>query len=139
MREPVENQTFDLAPIAMWIEDFSGVKTVFDQWRREGIDDVESFLREDKARIESCSRQIRVLRVNRKTLELFEADDLDHLIENIGRVFRDDMLDSHINELTQLWHGNATFSSNTVNYSLSGKRLDIQLCLLYTSPSPRDS
>lgn len=127
MREPVENQTFDLAPIAMWIEDFSGVKTVFDQWRREGIDDVESFLREDKARIESCSRQIRVLRVNRKTLELFEADDLDHLIENIGRVFRDDMLDSHINELTQLWHGNATFSSNTVNYSLSGKRLDIQL------------
>ncbi len=27
----------------------------------------------------------------------------------------------------QLWDGNSTFSSNTVNYSLLGRRIDIQL------------
>jgi PAS domain-containing protein len=37
------------------------------------------------------------------------------------------MLDSHINELADLFEGRSEFSSTTVNYSLSGQRLDIQL------------
>jgi diguanylate cyclase (GGDEF)-like protein len=37
------------------------------------------------------------------------------------------MLNSHINELCELWDGKQAFASNAVNYSLSGKRLDIQL------------
>ena len=32
-----------------------------------------------------------------------------------------------VDELVQLWDGGRSFSSNTVNYTLSGRRLDIQL------------
>jgi len=46
---------------------------------------------------------------------------------NLATVFRDDMLDTHINELVELFEGKTTFSSATVNYTLSGRRLDIQL------------
>ena len=73
------------------------------------------------------ARAIRVLQVNRKTLDLFEASDMEQLGSSIDQVFRDDMLESHINELVQLFQGQHSFSSNTVNYTLSGKRLDIQL------------
>jgi len=118
---------FDLAPVAMWIEDFSGVKQQLDQWRSEGVEDIRAFLKEDMARVADCSKQIRVLQVNSKTLELFEARDIEHLVENISVVFRDDMLESHINELAALWDGETDFSSNAVNYSLSGRRMDIQL------------
>lgn len=118
---------FELAPVAMWIEDFSGVKQQFDKWRAEGVEDIRAFLREDLARVESCSREIKVLDVNSKTLELFEAKDLQHLVENLSVVFRDDMLESHINELSELWEGKTGFSSNAVNYSVSGRRMDIQL------------
>ena len=118
---------FDLAPVAMWIEDFSGVKRQFDQWRAEGVEDIRAFLREDKARVAACSREIRVLNVNSKTLELFEARDLEHLVDNLSVVFRDDMLESHVNELAALWDGETMFASNAVNYSLSGRRMDIQL------------
>ncbi len=62
-----------------------------------------------------------------KTLSLYEARDVNHLIGNLERVFRDDMLDPHIEEMVQLWNGDNAFTSDTVNYSLSGKRLDIQL------------
>jgi len=127
MTDTFDSNIFDLSPIAMWVEDFSGVKAQFDQWRAEGISDLKAYLREDTARVETCSRQIRVLRVNRKTLELFEADDMDHLVANLGKVFRDDMLQSHINELAALWEGRTGFDSNAVNYTLSGRRLDIQL------------
>src|SRR5213079_149584 len=42
-------------------------------------------------------------------------------------VFRDDMFDQHVEELGQLWDGGLRFSSQTVNYTLEGKRLDIRL------------
>ena len=118
---------FDLAPVAMWIEDFSAVKQQFDLWRAEGVEDIRAFLKEDLSRVAACSQKIRVLQVNSKTLELYEARDLDHLVENISIVFCEDMFESHINELAALWEGKSEFSSNAVNYSLSGRRMDIQL------------
>ena len=122
-----EEQVFDLAPVAMWIEDFSGVKSFFDKWRAEGVQDLRAYLREDLSRVADCSSAIRVLQVNRRTLDLFEARDQDHLVSNLDSVFRDDMLTTHIEELAQLWDGAREFSSNAVNYTLSGRRLDIQL------------
>lgn len=127
MTNAFESDVFDLAPISMWIENFSGVKALFDQWRLDGIADIREFLKQDLARAADCSQRIRVLRVNRKTLELFEADDIAHLTANLSSVFRDDMLDTHINELADLWDGHTEFSSSTVNYTLSDRRLDIQL------------
>ncbi len=118
---------FDLAPIPMWIEDFSGVRAQFTRWADDGVTDLRAFLEEDPTRIAVCASQIKVLAVNAKTLELFEARDLDHLVSNLARVFRDEMLSSHINELLCLWNGETEFHSGTVNYSLSGRRLDIQL------------
>ena len=122
-----EEQVFDLAPVAMWIEDFSGVKAMFDRWRAEGVEDIRAWLKEDLSRVAACSGAIRVLQVNRRTIELFEADNQEHLVANLGSVFRDDMLTTHIEELAQLWDGKREFSSNAVNYTLTGRRLDIQL------------
>ena len=122
-----EAQVFELAPVAMWIEDFSGVKLLFDRWRSEGVEDLRAWLKEDVSRVVQCSSAIRVLRVNRKTLELFEAEHQDDLVANLDRVFRDEMLVTHIEELAQLFDGKREFSSNAVNYTLTGRRLDIQL------------
>ncbi len=127
MTSTFDSDIFNLAPIAMWLEDFSEVKVLFDQWRAEGVADIGAFLREDRSRVIACSTRIRVLDVNAKTLELFEAASLENLTANIGSVFRDDMLDTHINELACLYDGEQTFSSATVNYTITGRRLDIQL------------
>lgn len=123
----VEANIFELAPIAMWIEDFSGVKAQFDTWRAAGVTDIRPFLKQDLARVAQCSSKIRILQVNRKTLDLFEAADVDQLTGNLGRIFRDDMLETHINELAALWDGKTEFAGTAVNYTLSGRRLDIQL------------
>jgi diguanylate cyclase (GGDEF)-like protein len=118
---------FDLAPASLWLEDYSGVKALFEAWRRAGVTSLRDHLTGHPARVKECASRIRVLQVNRKTLSLFAANDLDHLVSNLEHVFRDDMLQTHIDELEQLWNGNTEFASNTVNYSLAGDRLDIQL------------
>ncbi|MBM7322987.1 PAS domain-containing protein, partial [Agrobacterium sp. S2] len=127
MTETIDANVFNLAPVAMWIEDFSEVKRQFDIWRAEGVEDLRAFLLDDLTRVAACSQKIRVIQVNARTLELFEAHDQNHLVDNLHRIFRDDMLESHVNELSELWAGKTEFTSNAVNYSIGGKRLDIQL------------
>ncbi len=118
---------FDLAPVSLWLEDYSGLKQLFDTWRAAGVVSLREYLEEDSERVRACSNRIRVIKVNRRTLSLFEADDPAHLVANLDKIFRGDMFKSHIEELVQLWNGETEFGSNAVNYTLSGKRLDIQL------------
>ncbi|PVE21326.1 histidine kinase [Microvirga sp. KLBC 81] len=118
---------FDLAPVSLWLEDYSGLKQLFEEWRADGVTSLRAHLEADPERVRACSGRIRVIKVNRKTLSLFEAENLTHLVDNLSQIFRADMLKTHIDELVQLWEGKLEFGSNTVNYTLSGKRLDIQL------------
>lgn len=118
---------FDLAPVSLWIEDYSAVKALFEQWKAEGVDAIKAFLTADPDRVRQCSERIRILKVNRKTLTLFGARDLAHLTANLGKVLRDDTFTNIVAELAQLWDGQTRFSSHSVNYTLLGERLDIQL------------
>ena len=120
-------EMFDLAPVSLWVEDFSAVRQLFDSWRAQGITDIESHLRTDPSRIIACTDLIRVLKVNARTLELFESPDLEGIVVNLDRIFCDDMLEHHIVELGALWEGRSEFFSNSVNYTLSGRRIDIQM------------
>ncbi|MEF2074127.1 GGDEF domain-containing protein [Consotaella aegiceratis] len=118
---------FELSPVPLWLEDFSGVKRLFEAWRAAGVEDLRSHLLADAERVAACSRSIKVITVNRRTLDLFEADDVAQLVGGLDRVFRDDMLATHIEELSQLWEGRAEFVGLAANYTLSGRRLDVQL------------
>ena len=125
--QDLNSTVFELAPVAMWLEDFSGVKEQFQRWRAEGITDLRSYLCSDMGRVAACAQKIRVLAVNARTLELFDAPSLEALVGGLSQIFRDEMLQSHVNELAALWEGKTEFSGMAVNYSLGGKRLDIQL------------
>jgi diguanylate cyclase (GGDEF)-like protein/PAS domain S-box-containing protein len=122
-----DNELFDLAPVSLWIEDYSGVRALFQEWRAENVTDIKAFLAANPGRVRRCSERIRILKVNPKTLSLYGARDLDHLMTNLGQVLRDDTFKSHVEEFVQLWYGQTSFSSHTVNYTLAGERLDIQL------------
>ncbi|WP_162937200.1 sensor domain-containing diguanylate cyclase [Acinetobacter baylyi] len=118
---------FDLAPIPMWLEDYSQIKIQFDLWRSQGVVDLKTFLSEDLERVRSCAHKIKVIKINQKTLDLFEASSQQELCSQLHQIFQQDMLHSHLYELVDLWDGKTQFSSQAVNYTLSGKRLDIQL------------
>ena len=118
---------FDLAPVSLWIEDYSEVKLLFERWQAQGVDDIETYLLANPDRVLECSQRIRILKVNRKTLSMFGARDLAQLTVSLSLVMRDDTFKSHVSELAQLWCGRTQFSSHTVNYTLGGERLDIQL------------
>ncbi len=118
---------FELAPVSLWLEDYSELKALLDEWRRAGVTDLRAYLREDLDRVRRCASRLKVVKVNAKTLSLFEVASLAELVANLGSIFRDDMMLTHLEELVQLWEGKTQFASETVNYAMSGRRLDIQL------------
>lgn len=118
---------FEVAPVSLWLEDYSAVRRLFAQWREQGVVDVASWLRDDPQRIAAFGASIRLLRVNQRTLDLFAAPDQATLEASLDQVFRGDMYDNAIAEIEQLWHGGAEFANLTVNYALDGRRLDVRI------------
>ncbi len=66
-------EMFELAPVSLWIEDYSGVRALFDAWRADNVTDIKAYLMADPDRVRRCSERIRILKVNPKTLSLFGA------------------------------------------------------------------
>lgn len=120
-------QMFDLAPVSLWLEDYSGLKNLFERWRAEGVTDLALHLAEDGRRVQQCMREFKILRVNQHTLDLFNAPNLQTLQSRLDEVFRDDMQVTVVDELVQLWNGQLEWSNRTCNYTLDGQRLDVKL------------
>ncbi|AVO43038.1 MAG: sensor domain-containing diguanylate cyclase [Simplicispira suum] len=116
---------FELAPVSLWLEDFSALKQLFDTWRAEGVTDLRAHLEADADRVRQCTASLKVLRANQRTLTLFAATSSDELFSQLDRVFRDDMHTRVADELDQLWAGALGFDNQTVNYALDGRRLDV--------------
>jgi hypothetical protein len=112
-----EYEMFELAPVSLWLEDYSGVRAQFDVWRSEGVTDLRAHLHADRGRAVACSRQLKVVRVNRRTLELFGASDLRHLTDNLHRVFGEATIEPYTHELVAL-----TTMSQADQRMLSAKR-----------------
>ncbi|GGF13502.1 diguanylate cyclase [Youhaiella tibetensis] len=123
----VSQAMFELAPVSLWLEDYSELKALFEQWRAAGIADLRELFKADPSRVHECADKIKILAVNGKTHSLFESRSLEHLIDNLGAVFRDDMMETHGEEMIQLWEGRHEFANVSVNYSLNGRRIDIQM------------
>ena len=80
-------EMFALAPVSLWLEDYSGLKQLFATWRHTGVPDLRAYLLDDPRRVQECSALIKVLKVNRATLALFEAPTVEHLVANLECVF----------------------------------------------------
>ncbi len=86
---------FELAPVSLWLEDYSGLKTLFEEWRSAGVTDLRAYLNGDLDRVKLCANRLKVVKVNAKTLTLFEVANVEGLgREPRLRILRDDMLSS---------------------------------------------
>ncbi|WP_367849574.1 diguanylate cyclase [Rhodoferax sp. WC2427] len=121
------SQLFALAPVSLWLEDFSGLKRLFDRWRAEGISDLRAHVAVHPECLAECAASLQVLEVNQRTLELFGASSQAQLLTNLSQVFRGDMLDHLAQQMLPMWEGQLGFAVQTVNYTLDGRRLDVQV------------
>ncbi|MBK7451803.1 MAG: PAS domain-containing protein [Anaerolineales bacterium] len=118
---------FEASPISLWEEDYSAIKDFFNLLRSQGVTDLQSYLNEHPDTVKHCTKLIKVLNVNRRTLDLFGAASKEHLLSNLDQIFRDEMEHHFAKELIDLWNGVLMYEGEVVNYSLSGDPINILL------------
>ena len=118
---------FESAPISLWLEDYSSLKKTFDDLRAQGVVDFSVHVAQSPDVLAQCSRHLKVVRVNQKTLELLAAKSQEELTSRLAEVFRDDMFGSLRTELEHLWTGRLDYAHQTVNYALDGRRIDARI------------
>ena len=77
---------FEDSPISLWEENFSRLKRHFDRLKGDGVDNFARYFSDHPEEITPCIRMIRIVDVNRATLELYEAAGKEDLLANIHRI-----------------------------------------------------
>lgn len=118
---------FESSPISLWEEDYSAIKAYFEMLRAQGVTDLQVHLEKHPDLVSQFSELIKVINVNKKTLDLFGASSKEHLKENLHLVFQDEMKVHFAKELVDLWNGKLVYEREGINYSLAGEPIDIQV------------
>jgi diguanylate cyclase (GGDEF)-like protein len=118
---------FEYAPISLWEQDFSAIRSAFDKLRKQGVRDLGHYLDEHPDQIDACMAGIKVIHANQQTLSMYGVQTEEELTANLGHFFRDEMRVHFRDELLALWAGRLTWSGEGVNYALSGQPIDILL------------
>lgn len=125
--EQLDLRIFDLSPIPMWIQDYSGVKKIFDQWASDGIVDLKAYLLEQPDRLLPCIATIKTLKINRSTLRLYEAENLEEILSSFAKFHFKNITIPQIIFFAGLWEEIPNCVFAPINYTCTGKQIDVQL------------
>ncbi|HSM72152.1 MAG TPA: PAS domain S-box protein, partial [Anaerolineales bacterium] len=120
---------FEYAPISIWEEDFSAVRNHFDDLRRTGVVDFRAYFDAHPEQVSECVARVKILDVNRATLEMYQAESKEQLLENLSKVLGPESLIPFKEELLALERGETSFESELINYTLQGEKLIVFLRL----------
>ena len=115
---------FDEAPIAIWQQDFSGMKRYLDTLVASGIRDIQSYLEANPEHITACLNLVKVNDVNKEGLRAYRADSIKAMTENFTRI-ADMQSHSQSRSLAALAAGHNSMEGEFINHSLDGEALTV--------------
>ncbi len=118
---------FENCPVALWEEDFSGVKRHIDELGAKGVRDFRSWFAAHPEEVAYCSRLVKVLDVNRAALRLFEAKNKEDLLSGLEQVLSDESYAQLAEQLIAIGEGRTLVEIEAVNRTLSGRVIHFAL------------
>jgi len=119
---------FEYAPISLWIEDFSKLKTRIDTLAKENNTDVKSYIRQSNiGSIQKLATLVTIKDVNSTTLKLYKAKTKQELFSNLDKTFTEDSGIAFSKLLTDVLLGAKVSEIETVNKTLEGDEFDIAI------------
>ncbi|HKZ52647.1 MAG TPA: ATP-binding protein [Candidatus Acidoferrales bacterium] len=118
---------FEDSSISMWEEDFSRVKQQIDAWRASGITDFKSYFEAHPEAVVHCAEMVRVIDVNRATLELYQARSKENFLEGLRAIFARESYDAFADELVAIARGETSCRTETIARTASGEVKNLAL------------
>jgi PAS domain S-box-containing protein len=118
---------FDDSPISLWDEDFSAVKQRLEDLRADGVGDFNTYFEQHPEVVAQCAALVKVMDVNTATINLYGAASKKDIVTNLANIFLEDGNESFKNELVLIASGVTHFEMETVNRTLDGRLLTVNL------------
>ncbi len=103
------SELFEYAPIIMWQEDFSKVKSELDQLRSAGVNELEAYIEEHPDFIRGLVPLVEVTDINRATMELLQLNTKEPALGSLSKTFTDASFEMFKNELQAIWDGKTVY------------------------------
>ena len=120
---------FENSPIALWEEDFSALKRHLDDLQSGGVKDFATYFLEHPEEVVRCAGLVKVLDVNKATLELFGASSKDEMFTNLASIVPADHFEHFRNEFVLIASGVTQFSIEVINRTIDGRIINLNLNL----------
>ncbi len=118
---------FESSPLSLWEADWSAVKQHLGRLAAAGVTDLDAHLRNNLDDLFTLVGLVKILDVNRATLELCRAASKDQLLSGLSIVFHEGSVDMFRNEIVTLASGATTFEEEVSICTIDGEPL-IVMC-----------
>lgn len=119
---------FDLAPIAIWEQDWSAVAQGLDKLRRQGVSDLRTHLAGHPDHFFRLVGTIRFTNVNPAGMRIIGARTREEAFASVvNRDSPPDVIEALVTQLEALWLGLDHISADFVGHRIGGQPLDITL------------
>ena len=115
---------FEYSPISLWEEDLSQVKKHIEDLRDNGFNDFRKFFSEHPEEVLHYISMIKVLDVNKATLDLYQADSKEEFLGSLHHILAHRAHEILIEELIGLAEGRM-FEMECVNRTLKGREITV--------------
>ncbi|MGC9356598.1 MAG: PAS domain S-box protein [Anaerolineae bacterium] len=123
-REKHYQSLFKDAPISIWEEDSSEVKKAIDALRAAGVRDFPAYFHQHPEVVQDLAAKVRVLAVNRRTLEIYEAESASDFYGGLSDIFGKS---SYEETLCVIAEGGTEFQSEKTDRTLKGNEIEVEL------------
>jgi polar amino acid transport system substrate-binding protein len=113
---------FDNSPIAIWEEDFSGVKQLIDGARSSGVTDWVAYF-EPHERMAAFASKIKIRDINSATLKLLGYIEKADVLNSLSTVFSEEGIPTLRQEFIALATGRSCFEGETVHHDARGEKV----------------
>ncbi len=118
---------FEDSPNSLWEEDFSDIKKNIDSLRDSGVKDFRTYFTNHPEDVTNCAGMVKVIDINKATLELYKAKSKEELLGNLRKVFSDGSDEAFREELIAIAEGKPKFEIEAINQTLTGETRHIVL------------
>ncbi|MHA2299268.1 MAG: PAS domain S-box protein [Candidatus Hodarchaeales archaeon] len=118
---------FEYSPVPLWEENFSELERYFDELHDSGVGDFRAYFDTNPGEVVKCSRMIKIIDVNKATVDMYRARSKRDLVGNLDRIFTDESLVAFKEELIGIAERKQEFTIEIVNRTLTGNEILVEL------------
>lgn len=126
-KEERYRRLFEDCPISLWEEDLSGCRQYFDALREQGVTDFYDYFRSTPQAVAECARRVKILNVNKASLDLLEARSKDELMQSLGRIVSPASLPVLAEEFGALASGETSYDGELDHVTLKGSIRQVEV------------